>query len=127
VSDGRAVNRNARERGRYLARTSELTDREARVLAYSELGFSASGIAKRTGHTTGTVERYLERIAVRYGHGAIEPRREDEREGRPDEARREEILGLSQQSRQWWLDAVNDHREIAPAWAVELVDERGRE
>jgi DNA-binding CsgD family transcriptional regulator len=61
------VERRASERAAYLKRTTNLTDREAEALAYSELGFSYRGVAKRIDSTASTVQTYLERAAATYG------------------------------------------------------------
>ena len=52
--------REALERARFLQRKTDLTEREARAVAYTKLGFSPNGVAKRIGSSEGTVKTYLE-------------------------------------------------------------------
>lgn len=122
TADDHNLEREARERGRYLKRTSDLTEREAHTVAYSELGFSTSGTAKRTGYGKGSIERDLERAAVKYGHEAIEPKPDDERDGRLDEVTREDVFEYPEGTREWWVDAAREHRERAPDWAHDLIE-----
>lgn len=78
----------ARERARYLARKHpELRDEVALALAYRELGYTASGIAKCPGITVteGTVNNWLDRIAARFGMRAIETKWREQRKGPLDE------------------------------------------
>jgi hypothetical protein len=122
TADDHNLEREARERGRYLERTSDLTDREAHTVAYSELGFSASGTSNRTGYGEGSIERYLERAAVKYGHEAIVPKLPDERDGKLVEVTREDVLAYPEGTRTWWVDAAREHRERAPDWAHDLIE-----
>jgi hypothetical protein len=70
--EGRALDRRAKDRGAFLVETTDLGYGEALIVAYSELGFSASGIGKRepVGLTEGTVDARLDEIAERYGSEA---------------------------------------------------------
>jgi len=113
--------REARERGRYLDATTDLTEREAHTVAYSEMGFSASGTANRTGYAEGSIERYLERTAVKYGHEAIVPKTADERDGTLVEVTREEVFEYPEGTREWWLSTAADHPDMAPDWARERL------
>ena len=116
------LEREARERGWYLERTTDLTEREAHTVAYSELGFSASGTANRTGYGEGSIERYLERAAVQYGHEAIVPKLADERDGKLAEVTREDVLAYPEGTRKWWVDTAREHRERAPDWGHDLIE-----
>jgi hypothetical protein len=127
TADDHNLEREARERGRYLERTSDLTEREAHTVAYSELGFSASGTSNRTGYGEGSIERYLERAAVQYGHEAIVPKLADERDGKLVEVTREDVFDLSQGTREWWISVARDHRAVAPDWATDLLEQGGED
>jgi hypothetical protein len=118
--------REARERSRYLDATTDLAEREALTIAYSELGYSDSGIATRTGFAEGSVSRYRQRAAIRYGREAIEPKPRDER-GQADLAAvsKDEVMAYPRRTRKWWLDVASKHPDIAPAWALD--DEEGEE
>jgi len=61
----------AEARARYLERVADLPRKYGRTLAYSELGYSSSGIAKRLGKTAGTVKKYLDRLEDQYGREAL--------------------------------------------------------
>jgi hypothetical protein len=67
VGDERA----ATVRGRYLARQSDLTDEQAHALAWRELGYTATAIARRRDRAGGTIEGWLDRAAAQYGLCAI--------------------------------------------------------
>ena len=49
--------RDVRERGKILARRSDLSEKEALTVAWKERGYSASGIAKHIDSTEGTVDK----------------------------------------------------------------------
>ena len=55
------------QRSAQLARELDLRRPEAYAVAYSERGYSHSGMAKRMDSSTGTVSGYLERATVLYG------------------------------------------------------------
>lgn len=61
------TDRRASRRAAYIESTTELSSIESEALAYSELGFSSSGIAKKLETTTGTVKTYLGRVIARFG------------------------------------------------------------
>jgi hypothetical protein len=123
TGDDRNIEREARERGRYLERTSDLTEREAHTVAYSELGFSASGTSNRTGYGESSIERYLERTAAQYGHSAIVPKLADERDGKLVEVTREDVYAYPEGTREWWINAAREHRDAAPEWASDLLEQ----
>jgi DNA-binding CsgD family transcriptional regulator len=109
-----------RQRAQFIEATSELSTTEASVLAYSEQGYSASGIAKNVGCAEGTAKAILERIAARYGQPAIWPKQPHERgESRLQEVTREQYLNSPDHRREWWVDVVRHHPNEAPDWAVE--------
>ena len=66
--EGTALDRRAKERAAFLVETTNLGYGEALIVAFSELGFSASGIGKRelVGLTEGTVKARLNDITERY-------------------------------------------------------------
>jgi DNA-binding CsgD family transcriptional regulator len=106
----------ARRRAAYLRRTTELTDREADALAYSELGFSYRGVAKQIDSTTGTVKQYLERAAATYGPHVAGCRNyfevdTDLEPVEPDDTERW-VSGV----RERWFSLVERHPDRAPNW-----------
>lgn len=58
-------------RAQYLRREYGLRDRLARTLAWSDLGYSSSGIAKRVNSTESTVRGYFDEAAERFGPYAV--------------------------------------------------------
>ena len=59
--------RYAVQRGRYLARTTELREPEAKAIAYAEQGYSSNGISKKIGVSESTIKDYLGRAMALYG------------------------------------------------------------
>jgi hypothetical protein len=74
MPDAEDTDRLATRRANYLEANTELSGSDATALAYSELGFSSSGIAKRTGSTRSTVKQRLRRAMARFGPAAAEVR-----------------------------------------------------
>ena len=73
--------REASQRAQFLERHHDLREPVALALAYRELGYSHSGIARKIGVTAATVGKYMEEIAEEFGPEAVETKRPDEREG----------------------------------------------
>lgn len=109
-----AETRDVRERGAILARSTDLSDREALTVAWKERGYSASGIAKRIDSTEGTVNKRLDRAVAQYGLEAAWPTVEEER-GDLIEITSKELLDLSPGVRLLWIDAAEHHVEHVPA------------
>jgi hypothetical protein len=61
----------AERRAQFIRREFELDYRHAITLAYSELGFSSSGIAARTQFTENTIRGYLDQLANDFGQAAV--------------------------------------------------------
>lgn len=68
----------AQRRGQYLRRQYGLDARVAEALAWSELGYSASGAAKAIGAAEATVQSYFEAVEEEHGRAAVLARRRDE-------------------------------------------------
>jgi hypothetical protein len=122
------IGREARERGRFIARTTALSGKQARAVAYAELGFSASGIARRIDSTASTVTRYLERAVAQYGYDTIyRPKPGDERgRGKLEPVTREDVLALAPRTREWWVKTAEKHDDAAPDWAWRVAQEGDR-
>ncbi len=58
-------------RSQYVESKHGLDERHAVTVAWSELGYSSSGIAKRAGFAEGTVRGYLEELAEELGEAAV--------------------------------------------------------
>lgn len=59
------------QRSRYVSRRYGLGDRQARALAWHEIGYTSTGVAKKIGATAGTVRGYFEAIAEEHGDAAV--------------------------------------------------------
>ena len=69
-----------RGRTSFLTRKYDLRDEAAQTIAWCELGYSSSGIAKRVGVTDDTVAKYMETIEERFGVEALYAQVEEQRE-----------------------------------------------
>lgn len=67
-----------KRRADYLENHTALERIDAELIAFSELGFSASGIAKHIDLVESTVRRHLEEIADLYGEQAVWARKTDD-------------------------------------------------
>jgi DNA-binding CsgD family transcriptional regulator len=105
--------RAAVERGRYLARTTDLTEREAETVAWAELGYSASGITKCIDSTESTVKSRLDRVVAQYGPSAVFGKPESDR-GDLSEITHAELMENAG-VRQVWRKAAEKHPEHIPA------------
>jgi hypothetical protein len=63
--------RHVRLRVEFLERTTSLDPDRAEAVAWSELGYSHDGVAKRVDHTAATVENYLDSVVDEYGVTAV--------------------------------------------------------
>lgn len=63
--------RRVERRASYLERTTTLSGPTATAVAWSEEGYSVSGIAAAMGSTPGTVRQHLDRVTARYGVEAV--------------------------------------------------------
>lgn len=107
--------RRVERRARYLAATTDLSEREATAVAWSEEGYSWSGVAKQMDTSTGTVAKYYDRATAQYGLGAIGgvygTRTGEEDFGAVTE---EDLLDLPPRHVALWRKSANGHRERIP-------------
>ena len=68
----------ADRRAQYLKRAGDLDDTDARIVAYSELGYSESGIAKQVELNHSTVRSRAKEIEEQLGERALYALRPDE-------------------------------------------------
>lgn len=106
----------AHERARYLEATTNLRAAEADAVAYAELGYSSSGIAKQIDSGESTVRSYLERTIAAYGPESVHARARGEFETDADLAPVEpgDVEEWPEHYVDAWLDAVGGHPERAP-------------
>jgi DNA-binding NarL/FixJ family response regulator len=62
----------------YLERATSLNSTDAEIVAWSELGYSSAGIAKKADLGESTVKAHLKEIADKYGERAIYALRPDQ-------------------------------------------------
>lgn len=101
--------REASERGRYLARKHGLRDTHARALAYRELGYSASGVAPKVDSTESSVKTWLDRIAVRHGLAAVDTKWSEQRESPLDNPTTESLRELGPAVLGDYVELAQDH------------------
>jgi DNA-binding CsgD family transcriptional regulator len=106
----------ARRRAAYLRRTTDLTDREADALAYSELGFSYRGVAKQIDSTAGTVQTYLERAAATYGPHIAGCRNRFQVDADLEPVEPEDAERWMRDTQERWFALVERHPDRAPDW-----------
>lgn len=112
----------ATERGRYLARTTDLRRPEARAIAYAEFGFSHNGIAKQIETSESTVKDYLERAMALYGLEITKTLLPDKEP--PDYDRVEPTYHRTLEfktERQKWIKYVDRHQNRLPQEWVNSV------
>lgn len=105
---------NAHERARYVEATTDLRGPEADAVAYSELGYSNHGIAKRIDSTTSTVGTYLQRVIAQYGPEAAHARAEFVPNRDLETVTADEIAEWPKHYRKVWGDAVEAQPDRAP-------------
>ena len=115
VDLSRPDERIAHERARYLEATTELRPKEADAVAWSELGYSSSGIAKQIDSGASTVVTYLERAVATYGPTAAHARPTSALATDADltPVTRADVVEWPQHYRDVWRDAVESHPERA--------------
>jgi DNA-binding CsgD family transcriptional regulator len=87
------------KRTSYLTRTTKLTDSEAEALAWSECGYSSSGIAGQMDTSQSTVKSYLKSIEALYGLEATVGRSDD-----TDHSLNEKSVQYAADCPEWFLD-----------------------
>jgi hypothetical protein len=117
----------ANERARYIEATTDLSSSEADAVAYSELGYSESGIATQIDSTASTVGTYLDRVVAQYGPEAAHVCLPDEFAVDRDisEVVRGEIAQWPEHYRETWQQAVERHPDRSPVSASITADDLG--
>ena len=121
VDLSRPDERIAHDRARYLETTTELRAKEAYAVAWSELGYSSSGIAKQIDRGASTVSTYLERAIAQYGPEAAHARASFDVQRSLSEVADDEIVSWPAHYRETWRQAVERHPDRAPAAATPKV------
>lgn len=119
--------REVTQRARYIGRTTELREIEAKAVAYSEQGYSFNGVAKQIDVAESTTQQYMERAMALYGLDIAEPILPNE--DYPDYER----VGpgyhrqLHKKDQKLWIKYVDRHRDKLPQEWVHNVIETARE
>lgn len=124
ASLSRPDERLAYERARYLEATSDLSAAEADAVAYAELGYSSSGIAKKIDSGESTVKAYLARTIAGYGPEAVYARAAGDfatdRDLDPVDA--DDLEAWPDHYVDAWFDAVGSHPDRAPEGLLQEVE-----
>jgi hypothetical protein len=117
--------RKATERARWLARKTDMNRKVAEAVAWSELGFSAAGIAKKVDRAESTVKGYLEQAGARYGLEAMWARTEYDKHRELDAVEPGHHRTFeSEQRRDAWIELFNNHADRLPQeWVNEVREE----
>jgi len=111
----------AHERAQFLQRQTDLRPNEAKALAWSELCYSTSGIAKQIDSNPSTVGDYLDRAVAQYGPEAAYARASFDVQRSLSEVADDEIVSWPAHYRETWRQAVERHPDRAPAAATPKV------
>lgn len=106
--------RYATQRGRYLAKTTELRLPEAKTVAYSERGYSHYGIAKRLDTTESTVKTYAEGALALYGLEIMETLLPDEEPADYEQVESGYHRSLKGRSKETSFDFIRRHGDSLP-------------
>jgi len=110
------------QRGRYLARTTDLRAPEAEAISYAELGYSTSGISKQIDVSQSTVQEYLEKAMALYGLEIAETLLPGEESSDYERVEPGYHNTLQEEERSVWLTYVNRHRDKFPQeWVHEVI------
>lgn len=109
----------ARHRARYLERGTDLRYPEALALAYSELGYTRSAIARKDplDTTKSTVKSYHERIAAQYGIHTLNAKHpgEFDRQTELTEVTLEDVKSYPRKTREDWYKMAVRNIDDVPA------------
>lgn len=122
------VHRYATQRGRYLTRTTDLREPEAKAIAYTERGYSINGVAKNIDTSESTVKTYMERAMAMYGLEITEtllPNEEPPDYEAVDPGYHRTLENEANQKK--WLKYVDRYREKLPQEWVHSVLEEAKE
>lgn len=116
-------NRFTTQRARFLARSTKLREPEAKAVAYSEAGYSISGISKNIDVSQSTVQEYLERAMALYGLDICETLLPNETPTEVERVNPGYHNQLDKEDRSKWLTYVRRHKDKLPQeWVHEVID-----
>ena len=109
-------------RGRYLARTTDLTDEQAEAVAWHELGYTAGAIARQLDRAEGTITSWLDRTAAQYGLCAIETKWPAKRQDLTPMTR-EHLLECHPAVRLQYREVADCYPSVVPSAVLDTVRE----
>lgn len=116
--------RYVQQRARFIARTTDLREPEAKAVAYMEKGYSQRGAAKQLDSTESTVQAHLERAMARYGLSITETLLPNEEPPEISEVQPGYHRELPHEDEQLiWLTYVDRHqKKLPPDWVAEVLN-----
>lgn len=119
------ADRYATQRGRYLARTTDLRQPEAEAVAYSERGYSFDGIAKKLDVSESTAQEYMERAMALYGLEIAETMLPTENPPDYEMVDVDYLDKLSDRTElETWVKYVDRHADKLPAdWTNKIIEQ----
>lgn len=116
--------RRVQHRARYLETTTTLSERQAEAVAWSEEGYSASGVAQQMDTSESTVRSYYGVAIARYGMDAVGATFGVDVEADLSAITRSDLEGYSSGVVTAWYEFADDNREHAPEEALEFAEKR---
>jgi len=115
--------RYATQRGRYLAKITELRKPEAKAIAYTERGYSFGGVAKHMDTSESTIKDYMQRAMALYGLEVTETLLPDEEPPDYDKVKPGYHETLDSQEQEKWVKFITRYQEKLPQeWAYEVIE-----
>lgn len=102
------------QRAAFLTRATVLSQSEAEAVAYSERGFSDSGIAHRVDATAGTVTNYLDRAVARFGPEVRHSRPDPDADRELTPVGGDKLAEWPAHYRETWQEALEHHPDYEP-------------
>jgi predicted transcriptional regulator len=119
---GMDENRFATQRGRLLARTTDLREKEALAVAYAELGYSINGVSKNIDASESTVKEYLEKATALYGMEIALTINPDQELPEYDQVEPGYHRDLPEEEQQEWVKLVHRYKSKLPQeWANSVL------
>lgn len=113
--------RTALERGRYLARTTDMDRNVGIAVAWKELGYTDTAIARKMGTAPGTATQRIDRAVAQYGLSAGWAKLPADRDDF-QEVTREDIAGLDPAVRGEYRAVAVEHPGVVPDGVLDALN-----
>lgn len=121
------------QRARYISRTTDLRDKEAKAIAWTERGYSWTAVGKKLDTSKSTAKGWIERAMAQYGLEIAETLFPEDLEPPLDQPTYEPV-GVEYIDElengggvERWAECVQRHRDkIDQSWANDVVPELER-